>query len=107
MSDEVPSRLVNGVMVPLTQAEIAVRADEEAAWAVRVAPPRLIAKTAIYRRASDDEMGALDAFLRDTATPRQRLMWSDAEGGLVYVSDVLPIAEGLFGAERAATLLAP
>lgn len=66
-----------------------------------------IAKTAIYRRATDAEIGAFEAWLTGTATPRQRLMWQDAESGLVLVTDIMPIAAGLFGPERAAVLLAP
>lgn len=103
---DTPHKLVNGVPVPLTQQEIAARVAEEAAVAARPRPSRLIAKTRIYRRATDDEIAALAAFL-DSATPRQRLMWTDAEAGLVYVSDVQPVAESLFGAARAAALLAP
>lgn len=48
MSDDVPSRLVNGVLVPLTEVEIAARAAEEAAWAgrtVRWEVPQLVVVT--------------------------------------------------------------
>lgn len=103
---DAPHKLVNGVAILLTQEEIAARAAEEAAVAARPRPSRLIAKTRIYRRATDDEIAALAAFLA-SATPRQRLMWTDAEAGLVYVSDVQAVAVSLFGATRAAELLAP
>ena len=69
-------------------------------------PPRSIAKTTLYRRATDAEIQALVAFLQHQVTPRQRLMWEDAEGGLVLIEDVEPVAVHLFGAERAAELLA-
>ena len=68
--------------------------------------PRMIAKTTIYRRATDAEIAAFLGFLERVATPRQRLMWEDAEGGLVYVDDVIPLARSLFGADRAAEMLA-
>lgn len=105
--NEPPHRLVNGVKVLLTEAEIAERAAEEAAQAARPAPPRLIAKTVIYRRATDVELATLEGFIAQQATTRQRLMWQDAEGGLVYVHDVQPLAEALFGAQRAGELLTP
>ncbi len=104
---EPPHRMVNGVKVLLTEAEITERAAEDAAWASRPAPPRLIAKTVIYRRATDGELAMLEGFIAGSATTRQRLMWQDAEGGLVYVHDVQPLAETLFGAARAGELLAP
>lgn len=100
------TKLVDGVAVPMTAEEIAQYEADQAAWAARETPPRMIAKTAIYRRATDEELAAFEAFLAVEATTRQRLMWQDAEGGLVLVADVQPIAEALFGAERAAELLA-
>lgn len=72
-----------------------------------VPPPATIAKTSIYRRATDAELAQFDTFLRHQATPRQRLMWDDAAGGMVLVDDVRPLAEAIFGAARAAELLAP
>ena len=105
--NEAPHRMLNGVKVLLTEAEIAERAAEEAAHAARPAPPRLIAKTAIYRRATDGELAMLEGFIATQATARQRLMWQDAEGGLVYLHDVQPLAEALFGVDRAGELLAP
>lgn len=66
-----------------------------------------IAKTAIYRRATDAEIETFLAFLTGGATARQRLMWEDAAGGVVLVDDVQPLAEALFGPARAAELLAP
>jgi hypothetical protein len=70
-------------------------------------PPREIAKTRIYRRATDAELAEFEAFLRHQATPRQRLMWEGATGGMVVVEEVRPLAEAIFGAARAAELLAP
>lgn len=99
-------KLVDGVAVPLSAEDLAQRALDEAAFAEQAPPPRTIAKTAIYRRATDEELGIFEGFLATAATTRQRLMWQDAEGGLVLIDDVLPIAEALFGAERAADLLA-
>ncbi len=70
------------------------------------APPRTIAKTTIYRRASDAELTLLEATL--AALPlRQRLLWQDAEGGTVYVHEVEPVFVAAVGAPRAAELLAP
>lgn len=69
------------------------------------APPRTIAKTTIYRRATDAELTLLEATL--AALPlRQRLLWQDAEGGTVYVEDVEPFFVQAVGAARAAQLLA-
>lgn len=101
-----PMKMVDGVEVPLSAEEIAQHEADALAWANRTPPPRMIAKTTIYRRATDEELAAFEAFLAGEATTRQRLMWQDAEGGLVLVSDVQPIAEALYGAERAAELLA-
>jgi len=98
-----PLRILDGRVVPLSGEEIA-------GWDASVAmpaPARYIAKTAIIRRATDAEVAAFEAWLADTATHRQRALWRDAAGGLVGVADVLPLAEALFGAERAAELLAP
>jgi hypothetical protein len=97
--------MLNGVAVPLTDAEITARTADEAAIA-RAPRDRLIAKTAIYRRATDAELLALETFLDTTASPRERLMWRDAENGLVWVSEVMPLAQGLFGEARTAALLA-
>ncbi len=66
---------------------------------------RYIAKTTILRRASDAELEAFEAWLANTATPRQRALWRDAEGGLVAVEEVEPVAAGLFGAARAAEMV--
>jgi hypothetical protein len=67
--------------------------------------PAEIAKTTIYRRATDEELAIFLDFLQQNATPRQRLMWEDAAGGMVLVEDVRPVAEALFGEERAVGLL--
>jgi len=104
---DAPHRMLNGVAIPLTQDEITARAAEESALAAKPAPSRLIAKTTIYRRATDQEMATLAAWLTGTATTRQRLMWQDAESGQVYAADVQPVAEALFGRSRAAVLLSP
>jgi hypothetical protein len=103
---DIPTRVLNGVTVPLTEAEIAARAADEAAAAAAPAPDRLIAKTRIYSRATDPELATLEAYLTSTASVRQRLMWQDAADGLVWVSEVLPFAQALFGNARAAELLA-
>ena len=103
---DAPHRMLNGVAIPLTQDEITARAAEESALAAKPAPSRLIAKTRIYRRATDQEMATLATALAGLSA-RQRLMWTDAEGGLVYVEDVQALAVQLFGAQRAAALLAP
>lgn len=69
-------------------------------------PPRAIAKTTIYRRATDAELALLEATV--AALPlRDRLLWQDAEGGTVYVADVEPFFVQAVGAPRAAALLAP
>ncbi len=69
-------------------------------------PPRTIAKTTIYRRATDAELALLEATL--AALPlRQRLLWQDAESGTVYVHEVEPVFVAAVGAPRAAELLAP
>jgi hypothetical protein len=81
--------------------------DEEPQPPAVPAAPALIAKTAIYRRCTDEELELLEAFLAGSATPRQRLMWRDAEGGLVLLDDVTPLFVAAVGAERAAELLAP
>lgn len=69
-------------------------------------PPRAIAKTTIYRRATDAELALLEATL--AALPlRERLLWQDAEGGTVYLHEVEPVFLAAVGAPRAAELLAP
>jgi len=68
-------------------------------------PPRLIAKTAIIRRATDEELATLAATL-PTLPLRDRMLWENAEGGLVRVVDVEPLFVATVGAERAAALLA-
>jgi hypothetical protein len=66
---------------------------------------RLIAKTTIYRRATDAELEMLEATL--PALPRRlRLLWQDAEGGLVRLGDVRPLFVEAVGEDRAAELLA-
>jgi hypothetical protein len=69
------------------------------------APPRLIAKSAIIRRATDAELETLEAVL-PTVSRRDRLLWENAEGGLVRVEDVEALFVATVGAERAAVLLA-
>jgi hypothetical protein len=69
-------------------------------------PRRYIAKTTIYRRATDEELALLDATL--PALPlRTRLLWQDAEGGTVWVDEVEPLFAAVVGEARAAELLAP
>lgn len=64
-----------------------------------------IAKTTIYRRATDQELELLNSTL-PTLPLRERLMWQDALGGTVYVDEVLPFFVAVVGAQRAAELLA-
>jgi hypothetical protein len=71
------------------------------------APAPYIAKTAILRRATDAEIEEFETWLIGAATARQRLMWQDAEGGLVEIAAVRPIVTAMFGEARAAVLLAP
>lgn len=68
------------------------------------ATERLIAKAALYRRATDAELDALEAALSKVPL-RQRLMWQDAEGGLVRASEVMPLIVAAVGVERANELL--
>jgi hypothetical protein len=68
--------------------------------------PRLIAKSVIIRRATDEELEILEATL-PTVSRRDRLLWENAEGGLVRVDDVEALFIATAGAERAAELLAP
>jgi hypothetical protein len=70
-------------------------------------PPAYIAKTTILRRATDAEIDEFETWLIGAATARQRLMWQDAEGGLVEIAAVRPIITPMFGEARAAALLAP
>jgi hypothetical protein len=67
---------------------------------------RAIAKTAIYRRATDEELALLDATL-PTLPLRDRLLWQDAEGGTVWVDEVASMFAAVVGEARAAELLAP
>jgi hypothetical protein len=67
--------------------------------------PRLIAKSLIIRRATDEELEILEATL-PTVSRRDRLLWENAEGGLVRVEDVEALFIATAGAERAAELLA-
>jgi hypothetical protein len=64
-----------------------------------------LAKTTIYRRATDAELEALQAMLPKLSL-RERLMWTDAEGGFVKVREVRPQMVAAFGEERADQLLA-
>lgn len=69
-------------------------------------PPAFIAKTAIYRRATDQELTTLEAVLA-TLPVRDQLMWRDAHEGVVAIADVTPLFVATVGAERAAVLLNP
>lgn len=94
---------------PVPDAPLEALAWENGALAVDDAyepPPRWIAKTAIYRRMTDAELVLLDEALPGIPL-RSRLMWQDAEGGLVSVAEVEPLFAAAVGAERAAELLAP
>jgi hypothetical protein len=100
------------VVLEIDGAAYAVKPDDPRLAAVVIAPfdgapaPRSIAKTTIYRRASDAELTLLEATV--AALPlRERLLWQDAAGGVVLVADVEPFFTAAVGAERAAELLAP
>jgi hypothetical protein len=69
------------------------------------APPPSIAKTAIYRRATDEELELLAVTL-PTVPLRMRLLWDDAQNNEVLIDDVMPLFVAAVGAERAAELLA-
>jgi hypothetical protein len=69
------------------------------------APLRAIAKTQIYRRATDAELALLEATL-PTLPLRERLLWQDAEGGTVLVDEVRPFFVSVVGEARADELLA-
>lgn len=89
------------VEIPLTEEEIA------ALQAAAPPPPRrTIAKTTIYRRATDAELTLLEATLAGLPL-RDRLLWQDAEGGTVFVDEVEPFFTAAVGAPRAAQLLEP
>lgn len=68
--------------------------------------PRHLAKTAIIRRATDAELELLTATLASLPL-RERLLWQDAEGGVVIVDEVRPLFVDAVGAARADELLAP
>ena len=69
------------------------------------APMRSIAKTTIYRRATDQELALLEATL-PTLPLRDRMMWQDAVGGTVYVEEVMSFFVAAVGQTRANELLA-
>lgn len=88
------------VEVPLTPEEVA---------ALPPAPEpskRYIAKTTIYRRATDAELEKIQVELAKQPL-RNRLLWQDAENGVVAVDDVLPFFSAHLPYERAVALLAP
>jgi hypothetical protein len=68
--------------------------------------PRPITKLALYERATDEELVVLDAFLTTQATVRQRLRWADAVEIDRNDPEVIAVTTGLFGAGRAAEILA-
>jgi hypothetical protein len=68
-------------------------------------PMRSIAKTTIYRRATDQELALLEATL-PTLPLRDRMMWQDAVGGTVYAEEVMPFFVAAVGQARATELLA-
>lgn len=70
------------------------------------ADPRFIEKRTIIDRATDAELALLDAGLASRPL-RERMLWAEARGGLVRVSDVRPLFAAMVGAARADELLAP
>ena len=69
------------------------------------APLRETTKLAIYARMTDAEIATLDAYLRTTATTRQRLSWNDAVSIYLGNPDLIQLGAALFGATRAQELL--
>lgn len=67
-------------------------------------PPLL--KTTVYNRMTDEELETADAFIRTQATVRQRRMWDDAVELDRNDPNLVGALTFLFGAERAAELLA-
>lgn len=68
--------------------------------------PRFITKLDLYARATDAELAALETFLQTGATVRQRLRWADAQVIDRADPEVIALTTTLFGAARAAELLA-
>lgn len=97
-------KLINGVAVPLTDADIEQREVDRLAATrrTRALPP--VSKAALYDSLTDEEMETLDAFLRK-APARQRRMWDEAEGGRVPAEVARALVTRLFSAERVAALL--
>ena len=62
-------------------------------------------KVTLYERMTDSELAAFEAALAGLPV-RQRMLWSDATAIDVSRADVQTLAAALFGAERAAVILA-
>jgi hypothetical protein len=103
MRDEVGATVQDRAhrLIPTHSGEIA----EAALYARVTTAVRYIARATVLRRATDAEIDALEAWLDNHATPRQRAAWRDAEEELVRVDEVVSVATTLFGIERAAELL--
>jgi hypothetical protein len=68
--------------------------------------PKYRTKFELYAVMTDFELDALDTFLQGTATTRQRLEWTDAQIIAADSPQVIEMATQLFGAARAAEILA-
>ena len=74
---------------------------------LQLAPPSpTMLKTELYDRMTDDELALLEAFLNEGATIRQRMRFRDAVELDRRDTELQGLAALLFGAERAAVLLA-
>lgn len=101
-----PAALEDGT--PLTETDPLPADDPEVVAFLAPPPPspRWMSKVTIYRRMSNDELEAFDTFMRTQATVRQRRTWDDSQEVPADDPELVALATALFGAERAAELLA-